>query len=401
LTRHARADIVDLIDILFYYKRKKFDDTLYNTMLHTWLVKLLRIGIATTTHNSLDFLFYLNVHIFNLPATDIKQYTAYLSHIDIDTRLSRHNMDTMLDKFLKFPLSFTYDMNKTRKLFLVDFDVDQSSLPSTASTRDPHQLSTTHNNNNDNWLFVDLDGDLECLDQVQIDLNEDDLIDMYYKIPFYAVYNRLWSILVDHDDHNTTVKCLAFANYIVKITFLTIIQYNRLKYKNFLKLCANTLNESLKFYMLLVNKNRSGLQAYYDDHMRSIYVKFLYSTRLKSMRFTILSLMNVDFNLIALHTKWFMLCALCGIDVLNECFTLDYNTDDPMRFIDDSVDFYMEDNLRHFNDLELVSFIKIIQLISTSTDNVNGNFYRCLCKIIFKIAFVYPRICDICHKEGI
>jgi hypothetical protein len=374
---------------LFYYKRKKFDDATYNTLVNEWLTKLLRIRLSTS--NDLDFLFYLNQHIFNLQSPSIKQFTHLLSLIEV-ANLTKHNMDHVLEKFLKFPLLFTYDLNKTRRLFLTD-DLQPTSFDQTAPV-------STQAQNDNNWLFIDLDGDCENMDQVLIDLNEDDLINIYYKIPFYTLYNQLWSLLATERDHYTTVKCMAFTNYVIKITFLTIVQYNKLKYKNFLKLCANSLNESLKFYKLLVKINADVYQHYYNKHILSIYVKFLYSTKLRSMRFAILSLMNTDFNLIALNTKWFVLCALCGIDVLNENFKLNYDSDEPMRFISDSIDFYLEDNLKNFTDFELVSFLKIINLISTSTDHVNEHFFRCLCKVLFKISFIYPKVCDVCHKEG-
>ena len=96
-----------------------------------------------------------------------------------------------------------------------------------------------------------------------IDLSEDDLVKLYYQIPFNAIFSFLWSYLsfqselknaktasTESGDFRTryvAMKIVSFLDYLSRLSIRTLLVYNRAKYKNFSKLVGKTLKEAIRF----------------------------------------------------------------------------------------------------------------------------------------------------------
>ena len=61
-----------------------------------------------------------------------------------------------------------------------------------------------------------------------------------------------------------------------------------------------------------------ALTTHYDNFVKRIFTTLIYSTRCKSIRWTILS--QLSLGELCLRTKWTILSVMCGVDVFHEHF---------------------------------------------------------------------------------
>lgn len=201
--------------------------------------------------------------------------------------------------------------------------------------------------NNSSWELIDQDGDFESLEQSLIDISEDHLIKLYYQVPFNSIFTFLWSYLSyqikppssanekrkvqqtetsgEFRKRYVLMKILSFLDNLARLSIRALLVYNRTKYKNFSKLVGKTLKDSIKFASLLINQfvDRDEQEAekfmqHYDNFVKRIFATIIYSTRVKSIRWTLLSQLST--GQLCLRTKWLILAIMVGIDVFHENF---------------------------------------------------------------------------------
>jgi hypothetical protein len=154
---------------------------------------------------------------------------------------------------------------------------------------------------------------------------------------------------------------------------------------------------------------------------KRIFATIIYSTRVKSIRWTLLSQLNI--SQLCLITKWLILSIMTGIDVFHENFEILFNkiiqnsvmnsssAEMPQDFISqlcendlesilngDSSSYDNESRNQCLSDIELLSFMRsILFLINLEKKQDDGNyefktknekiFMQCVIKVIFKIAY--------------
>jgi hypothetical protein len=122
-----------------------------------------------------------------------------------------------------------------------------------------------------------------------------------------------------------SMKILSFLDCISRLSLRALLVYNRLKYKNFSKLIGKTLKETLRFLTALLNKKpeltiNSTFISHYNNFITRIFTTVIYSPRLASLRWTVLSQLLTNSSRLTLSTKWLVLSIMCGIDVYHENF---------------------------------------------------------------------------------
>jgi hypothetical protein len=131
------------------------------------------------------------------------------------------------------------------------------------------------------------------------------------------------------------MKILSFLDCVSRLSLRALLVYNRLKYKNFAKLIGKTLKDTLKFLATLLSKKpelaagspssssaATTFTAHYNNFLTRIFTTVIYSPRLASIRWTVLSqLLNTRHSgQLTLATKWLVLSIMCGIDAFHEQF---------------------------------------------------------------------------------
>jgi hypothetical protein len=363
------------------------------------------------------------------------------------------------DNYLKLFASFSYDVKYRSQFLFVNtnaknkkFNKENSNSNRFYDEQDVNSLEASSN-----WQLVDLDGDLESIESVIVELKEDDLIKLYYQIPFNSIYSFLWDYLTfqNNDEFRkryVAMKILSFLDYLSRLSIRSLIIYNKLKYKNFSKLIGKTLKDSIKFAgSIMSTKQNNNFQLHCDHFVKRIFTTIIYSPRVKSIRWTILS--NLNLNSLSLNTKWLILSIMCGIDVYHPNFESIFNDinsfDNNMcqikkkdyilqackNDLENILSEYQENgvllthellsylrtlhfliNLNH-NDIDTESLnVKYHDLINDhDTDQLENHyidhetqtldielyeFMSCVVKIIFKIAYCYETTKEICYKEG-
>ena len=224
-------------------------------------IPLLIIDSATQkTTESLDLILN-NSPNSNQPTIENNKRNLFIT-LNLNSSYSDPLVNTYLDFYLKLIAVFAYEV-KYRSQFLF---VDVQRRETTGESLQSH------------WELVDSDGDLESVEQALVDISEDDLVKLYYQIPFNAVYSFLWSYLRHQDDQTrpetnlksepaefrkryVSFKILSFLDYLVKLSIRTLLVYNKSKYKNFSKLVGKTLKDAIKFVMLIQSKCESNFQV--------------------------------------------------------------------------------------------------------------------------------------------
>ena len=281
---HRLNELNLLIDIIFYFIRKKQEnDEDYYSNLNKILSDLLVIRLNLTnlnkiqTQNDLDFLLNLFQHLLHLPNTYNRLDEFIDKHIQLPIIIDCNF--NILNFYIKILLLFTTKL-KTREYFLNEFhNLEQAATAS--STTLQQQVSAN------NWLFIDLDGNLENMEQSILEINEDELIKLYSKVSFSQIFHSLWQYVNNNGQNESIMKIYSFLNYLTRLLINSIIQYNRLKYKNFCKLISKTLSNCLKYCSLICNKFKSQIPRvckHYDDFIRRICIKLIYYKNINSIR---------------------------------------------------------------------------------------------------------------------
>jgi hypothetical protein len=291
--------------------------------------------------------FYSNPHNLNGYVLNL------FKSLNLNSSQSDPLVNMYFDFYLKLFASFSYDVKYRRQFLFVNSKSAFKPAVEIVNSETEGSNSITSN-----WQLVDLEGDLESIESVMIEISEDDLIKLYYQIPLYNIYSFLWCYLnnqaiklpndrtngakmssngdmMDMDSSKlasdgtefrkryVAMKILSFLDYLSRLSIRTLLIYNRLKYKNFCKLVGKTIKESIKFASI-VCKFSSNLQSQYDHFVKRIFTTIIYSSRVKSIRWTILSQLNI--GSLCLRTKWLILSIMCGIDVFHQNFEHLFNS---------------------------------------------------------------------------
>ena len=243
-------------------------------------------------------------------------------NLSLNTSQSDPLVNMYFDFYLRLFASFSYDI-KYRRQFLFVNSKAGAKLNSSKMNTQKNGMGDVETDES-NWQLIDLDGDLETIESVLVEISEDDLIKLYYQIPFNNIYSFLWFYLknqasetqaistgsssklessrgdpVDFRVRYVSMKILSFLDYLSRLSIRTLLIYNRLKYKNFCKLVGKTLKEAIKFAFLLKD---SSLQLHFDNFVKRIFTTIIYSSRVKSIRWIILSQLNIG-SLIVKYQK--------------------------------------------------------------------------------------------------
>lgn len=272
-----------------------------------------------------------------------------LKLLNLNSSKSDQLVNLYFDSYIKLIASFSFEIvQRNEFLFLNTSFLDniKRKLASNSSS------SIENNNNNNqnklassssnNWLFIDLEGETENVESLLVEINEDDLIALYYQIPFNSLFSFLWTYLefqtsgAGQDDQRKTspahpaaaeaefraryvaMKIISFLDCLSRLSIRSLLIYNKLKYKNFLKLIGKTLREIIKFMGHLLTYSRESNRVEYDQFIKRIITTIIYTPRLKSVRWTILNQLNI--GKLNLATKWLLLSIMCGIDVYHPHF---------------------------------------------------------------------------------
>ncbi|RNA18051.1 ectopic P granules 5 -like protein [Brachionus plicatilis] len=331
------------------------------------------------------------------------------------------------DYYLKLIASFSYDILYRQESLGLSKHILEKLKKTKSQPANLDPLSDTSEHSTNQWQFIDLEGEPESLESILTDVNEDDLIKLYYQIPFNNLFSFLWMYLeyqskkpreeMKISDTNfrknyVSMKIMSFLDNLSRLSIRSLLIYNRLKFKNFSKLIGKTLREIVKFVLTLLVRNAhlDSLRVHYDNFVKRIFTTIIYSPRLKSIRWTILNQFNI--GKLNLKTKWLLLSIMCGIDVFHPNFELIFNSESihPAEYINQS----LHNDLEHIlvkessscSDIELLSFMKslhfLIDLDSASQDlsQQEADFIHQVIRVIFKISYCYPSTQDTCYKEG-
>lgn len=173
---------------------------------------------------------------------------------------------------------------------------------------------------------------------------------LYYQIPFNGLFKFLWTYLELQFNTNTTtttttnnkapqtsmdinssstaaddfrvryvsMKIISFLDCLTRASLRSLLVYNKLKYKSFGKLVGKTLREVIKFLSRILLAACDTIRLNYEHFLKRMITTIVYSSRLRSMRWTLLSQLNI--GKLDLATKWLLLAVMCGIDVFHAEF---------------------------------------------------------------------------------
>lgn len=165
---------------------------------------------------------------------------------------------------------------------------------------------------------------------------------LYYQIPFNGLFKFLWSYYQSQQQQTVSnskvplentpnssgenefrkryvsMKIISFLDCLTRSSLRTLLLYNKLKYKNFCKLVGKTLREIIKFLSFMLIATRNDIRDAYESFLKRIISSIVYSSRLRPIRWTLLSQLNI--GKLDLTTKWLLLAIMCGIDVYHPGF---------------------------------------------------------------------------------
>lgn len=166
---------------------------------------------------------------------------------------------------------------------------------------------------------------------------------LYYQIPFNSLFKFLWGYYQAQQPQSmkqagteavasmmnpagadefrkryVSMKIISFLDCLVRSSLRSLLLYNKLKYKNFCKLVGKTLREIIKFLSTLLLATRDAIRDNYENFLKRIISTIVYSARLRPIRWTLLSQLNI--GKLDLNTKWLLLAIMCGIDVYHSEF---------------------------------------------------------------------------------
>lgn len=121
--------------------------------------------------------------------SDINRAQNLFLNLNLNSSQSDPLIKIYFDFYLKFLASFSYEP-KYRKHFLFIYSADNKNQESNCQTDKGSNIPQSPI-----WELIDSDGDTETLEQSLIDMSEDDLIKLYYQIPFNGIFSFLWSYL--------------------------------------------------------------------------------------------------------------------------------------------------------------------------------------------------------------
>lgn len=203
-----------------------------------------------------------------------------------------------------------------------------------------------------------------------------------------------------------SMKIISFLDYLSRLSIRTLLIYNRSKYKNFSKLVGKTLKDSIKFASLICTQLNmdEAFMTHYDNFVKRIFTTIIYSTRCKSIRWTILSQLNI--GELCLRTKWTILSIMCGVDVFHENFEHLFQQSQQQQEQDQSPkpqDYVMQscandlENLLaqndtssgNLSDIELLSFMRTLHfLIDVNKPQVRSlKLFEYCCKKSYQFNF--------------
>lgn len=192
------------------------------------------------------------------------------------------------------------------------------------------------------------------MESLLIEISEDDLMQLYYQIPFNALFKFLWTYYQAQETQvpqptsgvataaaaaahragsplmsstgvdefrkrYVSMKIISFLDCLVRSSLRSLLVYNKLKYKNFCKLVGKTIREIIKFLSTLLTVTDEAIRENYEAFLTRIVSTIIYSSRLRSIRWTLLS--HLKIGKLDLNTKWMLLAVMCGIDVYHPNFS--------------------------------------------------------------------------------
>lgn len=140
-----------------------------------------------------------------------QQHQLLFRQLGLNDFKSDQLINFYFDFYLRVFASFAYGIKYRREfLFISDRllqDVKKNlSGVGEQSTQEEIKLDqpdgdTDQQPSSSSWEFVNLEGHVESLESVMVDITEDDLIKMYYQIPLNQLLSFLWSYLEFQEDH--------------------------------------------------------------------------------------------------------------------------------------------------------------------------------------------------------
>jgi hypothetical protein len=187
--------------------------------------------------DALKFSFLIQLPFIEVPQSD--SYNTAANNLQLHKQLNLNNFKSdqlinfYFDFYLKFFASFSFNVKYRREfLFFNDKNlknVNKSSDKNNSNVKsnfspdnqlncdlfDDQNEETNKPAQNNLWEFVNLEGDLESIESVLIDINEDDLIKLYYQIPFNKLFSFLWTYLEFQEQTNHFSKSKQKNTFIV------------------------------------------------------------------------------------------------------------------------------------------------------------------------------------------
>jgi len=121
----------------------------------------------------------------------VPQQNLFFS-LNLNNSQSDQLIKLYLDFYLKLFASFSYEPKYRRQFLFINVETTGiNQAPQDLFGREQERESKSPQ-----WELIDSDGDLETLEQTLVDLSEDDLVKLYYQIPFNGIFSFLWSYLI-------------------------------------------------------------------------------------------------------------------------------------------------------------------------------------------------------------
>ncbi len=170
------------------------------TYSYLFQVPLLSISKQLDLANQFDCLL-TEKQVASTDIPTVSQQSLFLN-LNLNNSYSDQFIKLYLDFYLKLLSSFSYEPKYRRQFLFINTNTtstDQTELNFLEQDQS-QQLKSSQ------WELIDSDGDLETIEQTLIDISEDDVVKLYYQIPFNGIFSFLWSYLNFQNESNNVRK---------------------------------------------------------------------------------------------------------------------------------------------------------------------------------------------------
>jgi hypothetical protein len=199
---------IDSVAIITEYSTLHFENILFvlqhllrtpEALKFSHLIQLPVLVDSATTDTSLLLMRQLSMDTFRSDQLINLYFDFYLRALAAFSHPIKHRREFLFfnDKFLKDTknnLSSSHNNTKEDEDQYGELNLD-SMVGTASSVAQQQQQQAGGNSSNAHWEFVNLEGDLESIESVMIEISEDDLIKLYYQMPLNKLYAFLWAYL--------------------------------------------------------------------------------------------------------------------------------------------------------------------------------------------------------------